>query len=137
MNKKIYYLLSVICYLLSVAPLSATPTERDINAALDAIRKAHNPSYLRFRHADIVADIGAARRTAEMRFRAETGRSILEEINATRLEHAFELLKKPNYPISLVAGECGWQTDAYLKRLFKRTTGLTMHEWRKRCTCRM
>ena len=44
----------------------------------------------------------------------------------------FALLRRPNYPISLVAGECGWQTDAYLKRLFKRTTGLTMREWRKR-----
>jgi hypothetical protein len=31
-----------------------------------------------------------------------------------------------------LAGECGWQTDAYLKRLFKRTTGLTMREWRRR-----
>ena len=50
----------------------------------------------------------------------------------TRLEHAFSLLRRPNYPISLVAGECGWRTDAYLKRLFKRTTGLTMREWRMR-----
>ena len=105
-----------------------------IARALERIRRE---ACLGLKAADIVADIGAARRTAEMRFRAETGRSILEEINATRLEHAFELLKKPNYPISLVAGECGWQTDAYLKRLFKRTTGLTMREWRKRCMCRM
>ena len=59
-------------------------------------------------------------------------RSVLEEINAVRLERAFALLRRPNYPISLVAGECGWQTDAYLKRLFKRTTGLTMREWRRR-----
>ena len=39
--------------------------------------------------------------------------------------------------IARLAGECGWQTDAYLKRLFKRTTGLTMREWRNRCACRM
>ncbi len=66
MKKNICYLLSVICYLLSVAPLSATPTERDINAAFDTIRKAHNPSYQRFRHADIVADMEAFAKTNEL-----------------------------------------------------------------------
>ena len=70
MKKNIYYLLSVICYLLSVAPLSAAPlappTDRDINAALDAIRKVHNPSYLRFRHADIVADMEAFAKTNDL-----------------------------------------------------------------------
>ena len=61
--RSICYLLSVVCYLLSAAPLSAALTERDINAALDAIRKAHNPSYLRYRHADIVADMEAFAKT--------------------------------------------------------------------------
>ena len=82
--------------------------------------------------ADVIAEIGSSRRTAETRFRAATGRSVLEEINGVRLERAFSLLRRPNCPISLVAGECGWRTDAYLKRLFKRTTGLTMREWRRR-----
>ena len=62
----ISYLLSPISYLLSVALLSAAPTERDINAAFDAIRKAHNPSYQRFRHADIVADMEAFAKTNEL-----------------------------------------------------------------------
>ena len=51
----ISYLLFPISYLLSVASAPAAPSPLD--AALDAIRKAHNPSYLRYRHADIVADI--------------------------------------------------------------------------------
>jgi hypothetical protein len=57
---------------------------------------------------------------------------ILEEINRHRLERAFSLLRRPGYPISLIAQQCGWSNDVFLKRLFKRTTGLTMREWRKR-----
>ncbi len=66
--RNICYPLSVICYLLSAASLSAAPTERDVNAALDAIRKTHNPSYLRYRHADIVADMEAFAKTNELSY---------------------------------------------------------------------
>ena len=57
----IYYLLSAICYLLStpLAAHAASPLE----TALDAIRKAHNPSYLRYNHAAIVADMQAFAKT--------------------------------------------------------------------------
>ena len=49
-----------------------------------------------------------------------------------RLERAFSLLHRPGYPIALIAQQCGWSNDVFLKRLFKRTMGLTMREWRKR-----
>lgn len=81
--------------------------------------------------ADVIADIGLCRRAAEQRFRQTTGVSILEEINRIRLEHVYTLLKKPDYPISLIAQQCGWQSDVFLKKLFKRTTGMTMRDWRK------
>jgi transcriptional regulator GlxA family with amidase domain len=44
----------------------------------------------------------------------------------------FSLLRKPDYPINLIASQCGWQTDVFLKKMFKRTTGLTMRAWRIR-----
>ena len=28
-------------------------------------------------------------------------------------------------------GRCGWQSDVFLKKLFTRTTGMTMRDWRK------
>ena len=65
-RRSIYYLLSVICYLLSASALRAAPSPLD--AALDAIRKAHNPSYQRFRHADIVADMEAFAKTNEFTY---------------------------------------------------------------------
>ena len=82
--------------------------------------------------ADVVAAMNLPRRGAERRFRAATGTSILEEINRQRLERAFSLLRRPGYPIALIAQQCGWSNDVFLKRLFKRTTGMTMRAWRKR-----
>ena len=81
---------------------------------------------------DVIAETGLPRRVAERWFRRAAGMSILGEINRNRLERVYALLRKPDYPISLIAQQCGWQTDVFLKRLFKRTTGLTMREWRKR-----
>ncbi len=62
----ISYLLSLISYLLSAASALAAPTPLD--AALDAIRKAHSPSYQRFRHAAIVADMEAFGKTNDLTY---------------------------------------------------------------------
>lgn len=28
-------------------------------------------------------------------------------------------------------GRCSWQSDVFLKKLFKQTTSMTMRDWRK------
>ena len=100
-----------------------------ITRVLERIRRE---ACLGLKAADVIAEIGSGRRSAEQRFRRATGCSILDEINRVRMEHVFALLRKPDYPISLIAQQCGWQSDVFLKKLFKRTTGLTMRDWRKR-----
>lgn len=97
--------------------------------ALETIRRE---ACLGLHPADVIKLIGQSRRSAEQRFRKAVGHSILTEINELRLARAMTLLERPNYPIAMIAGDCGWQSDAYLKRLFKRTTGMTMREWRNR-----
>ena len=53
---------------LLASPAAAALPDRDLNAALDAIRKAHNPSYLRFDHAGIVADMEAFAKTNDLSY---------------------------------------------------------------------
>ena len=79
----------------------------------------------------MIADLGLSRRADEQLFRQATGSSILEEINRVRMEQVFTLLRRPDYPISLIAQQCGWRSDVFLKKLFKRQTGTTMRDWRK------
>ena len=79
---------------------------------------------------DVIAEIGGSRRKVEQRFRKSTGHSIGEEIIERRLEHVFELLSDPKEPLALIASSCGWQTESFLSRLFKKRTGMTMRQWR-------
>ena len=97
-----------------------------------ALEKIRREACFGLTAADVIAEMKLPRRGAERRFRQATGSSILEEINRHRLERAFSLLRRPGYPIALIAQQCGWSNDVFLKRLFKRATGLTMREWRKR-----
>lgn len=80
--------------------------------------------------ADVAKAMGCARAYAERRFREITGRSILSEIQSQRMEKAYELLGKPQQSITSIPSLCGYRSEAFFKRLFKRTTGLTMREWR-------
>lgn len=79
----------------------------------------------------IVAVMGCSRRSADQRFREVTGRSIHEEIHALRMEKAYALLRTPNQAIGSIANLCGYASEPFFKRLFKRETGMSMREWRK------
>lgn len=100
-----------------------------MGAALDYIRREACNGLTA---ADVVKFLGLPERTAECRFKAATGRRIIDEIVSVRLEHVFELLKRPNQTIEPIANLCGWSSSIYLKRLFKARTGLTMSAWRER-----
>lgn len=100
-----------------------------IGTALDYIRRE---ACAGLTAADVVKFLNLPERTAESRFKAATGRRIIDEIVSVRLEHVFDLLKKPNQTIEPIANLCGWSSSIYLKRLFKARTGLTMSEWRER-----
>ena len=74
--------------------------------------------------------MGVTERLAETRFKSAVGHRITEEIANVRLEHALELLRDPKQGITPIANLCGWDSDAYLKRLFKKRFRMTMREWR-------
>ena len=106
----------------------ATHSRRVLNA-LDLIRRDACGG---LKAADVVKAYGTSERLAEMEFKAATGKRITEEITDVRFERVFELLSRPSQSITPIANLCGWDSDIYLKRLFKRRTGMTMREWRAR-----
>ena len=67
---------------------------------------------------------------AEMRFRRATGQSILEAIQAVRLERAKELLRNPDQQIKAIADFCGFKSQNALCKFFRKKTGMTMSAWR-------
>ncbi len=80
--------------------------------------------------ADVIARIGGSRRSAEMRFRDFSGRSIGEEITAMRLDRAKALLAKPLVPIDTIYAECGYSDPTSLRKAFHKAFGQSLREWR-------
>lgn len=83
---------------------------------------------------DVVSHVKVSRRLAELRFREACGHSILEEIRHYRLERVCTLLRETNLPIGEIGKRCGYETETYLKTLFKTCFGVTMRAYRKNPT---
>ncbi|MGN0833894.1 MAG: substrate-binding domain-containing protein [Kiritimatiellia bacterium] len=74
---------------------------------------------------EVVAGFSCGRRMAEIRFRALTGRSILEAIRAVRLTRAKELLAKGALAEDAIANFCGYRSVAAFSVFFKSETGVS------------
>ena len=96
-----------------------------------AVERIRRDACIGLKAADVIAETGLSRRLVERRFLAATGRTIHEEITEIRFAHACQLLRDPSIPIGYVAEQCGWESDSYLKRLFKSRTGMTPRQWRR------
>lgn len=101
-----------------------------VNRALELIAaSAFDPD---FHTESLLRELNCSRSLLEMRFRATRGRSIRDEIQKLRFDKALSLLRRPNQAIAPIANLCGYASEPFFKRLFKKKAGLTMREWRKR-----
>ena len=66
-----------------------------------------------------------SRRTLERRFRTILGRSVGDEIVATRMATAEELLLETTLPLREVARRCGFRSQGYFTRVVRRHFGRT------------
>ena len=80
---------------------------------------------------DILGMFDCSRRSAEMRFQAAVGHSIMREILKTRLETAQNLLQDRNLSMDRIAGLCGYKSNAAFSNFFRAETGQTPSSWRK------
>lgn len=79
---------------------------------------------------EIVKHLNVSRRLAEMRFNATYGHSLLDEIQAVRLERAERLLRETDLPLTDVCTRSGYRTDVHLRRIFKTRFGCSMRDYR-------
>lgn len=81
---------------------------------------------------DVAAVMGCSRRMAEKLFVKHVKQTILDAIRKIRLSKAKELLANSSYPIEAVPGLCGYDSTSHMKTYFRKQTGLTMLEWRRK-----
>lgn len=75
---------------------------------------------------------GLPRRSFDRRFRAATGYSPREYVQALRMEEAKQLLEATRAPVEAVAETIGYSDPRAFQRLFRRSTGLTPSAYRRR-----
>ncbi len=65
-------------------------------------------------------------------FKKETGRTVSEYIMEYRCALAGELLKNTDLSVTMIASRSGYPNYAYFTRIFKKYSGCTPREYRKK-----
>ncbi len=102
--------------------------DADVHAALDYIKK-HAAEYLSVK--TLMQHVSARRRTLEMKFQRILGRSPAEEIHRVRLEHLKTLLGS-DLSIGKIVQRMNYSSSQYLARTFKRDTGMSPTQYRRK-----
>ncbi len=71
-------------------------------------------------------------RTFARRFRAATGRSAIEYVVELRVEEAKQILETSDMPVEDVAWQVGYQDPAAFRRMFRKVSGTSPADYRKR-----
>lgn len=103
--------------------------DRDIATALRFIRE-HACRGLSV--AEVVERSSISRSTLERQVRKYLGRTPQEEIRHVQIKRARELLLTTELSAEKIAPLCGFEHPEYLHVVFKRITGMTTNEFRKR-----
>ena len=100
-----------------------------VNRALEYI-DAHAETHLTAEM--VVKGLLVSKRLLYLRFREFSDKSLHETIVEKRLEALKRKLISSRQTIAAVTSACGFANTTHVKTLFRRKTGLTIGEWRKR-----
>jgi LacI family transcriptional regulator len=104
-------------------------TDPDVTAALRFIRRNANRL---IQVDDVVEATAASRRVLEKRFKAILHRSVHQEIRRIRVNNIIRLLVGTDMSITDIAAHCGFDGVEHIARHFRKETGVSLREYRKR-----
>ena len=96
-----------------------------------AIEHIWNHTHAEVDIAKLAGRLEISRRTLERRFKQATGRSLLEEIQACRVERAKRLLVETKIPIKEVVFRAGFNTREQLRQAFAKVFGQSPDSFRR------
>ncbi|MGC8623998.1 MAG: substrate-binding domain-containing protein [Phycisphaerae bacterium] len=102
--------------------------DADVHAALDYIKK-HAAEHLGVK--TLMPHLSVSRRSLEMKFQRKLGHSLAEEIHRVRLEHLKTLLRGA-MSIGEIVRRMNYSSSQYLARAFKRDTGMSPSQYRRK-----
>ena len=81
---------------------------------------------------DVSDHLQISRRLMDLRFRQGTGKSVLSAIINKRIHAIKEKLRDTDLTIGRISLDCGFRSENHAKAIFKKLTGLSMRDWRKK-----
>jgi len=82
--------------------------------------------------AELAGRVAMSRRNFIRRFKSATGNTPIEYIQRMRVEAAKHALESGNEPVDAIAGRIGYEDAGSFRGIFKRLTGVSPTEYRKR-----
>ncbi len=122
----------VVGPLLAVRRKSTSGRGRHEKFIIDAVAAIRREAGRGLTAGALAARYPVSRRLFEMRFREATGHSVLDEIMHVRLEAVQAMLARSDIPIGAIADFCGFTSYLAMQKAFRKRTGLTLGEWRRR-----
>jgi len=104
-------------------------SDPDVAAALRFIRRHVNRL---IQVDDVVEATAASRRVLEKRFKAVLHRSVHQEIRRIRVTNIIRLLVGTDMSVTDIAAHCGFDGVEHIARHFRKETGVSLREYRKR-----
>ena len=84
---------------------------------------------------DVARHLNISRRLLDLRFRAITGKTVLKAIQSEQLSRVRDLLRTTALSITEISYRCNFRAENHLKRLFKKSFGMTMRDYRRKISC--
>lgn len=79
----------------------------------------------------LAAEMGISRAYFHRIYLAAFGVTCRQDVIESKLLYAADLLKNTDYSISVIAEQCGYESDSYFMRQFRQHNGCTPTEYRK------
>jgi len=79
----------------------------------------------------VVNHSSLAERTLKRRFKAATGSTLIERLQALRVEEAKRQLEQTSVSVDDISHDVGYEDASFFRRLFKRLTGLSPSQYRR------
>ena len=103
------------------------------NSRLDKILAYLNQHYTRHMDLNEIACLAAMSPASFCRFfKSKTGKTLKNYLSDMRIGYACKLLALDNMNISQISTECGFDTISHFNKSFKKSTGFTPTEYRKK-----
>jgi LacI family transcriptional regulator len=83
---------------------------------------------------DVVSATSVSRRVLEKRFRTSLRRSIHKEIKRMRVDRIIQLLVGTDITVREIALRCGFDSAWHIARYFRKVTGVSLREYRRKRT---